>query len=184
MAKKADSASVSDAIRPADFRGSVQLIRTIPALKEKIQSINGQIGEIWSRVDGKKVDKAAGKIFAKLDKLTPEDRVKTMRALNKLIDSAGWDESAADLVDIAENNVVAMNAGGRRAKPVPDLESGKGGDDDDKESDPPAVSIPLDASQQAAADAQLRNRGGSAVERLKTAKDTVAKHFGSEGTIQ
>jgi len=177
MAKKADSASVSDAIRPADFRGSVMLIRTIPALKEKIQSINGQIGDIWSRAsEGKKVDKAAGKIFAKLDKMTPEDRVNTMRHLNKLIDSAGWDENAADLVDIAENKVVEMRPGGK-AKPVPDM-------DDDKEGDLPTISMPLDASQQAAADAQLHNRGGSTVERLKASKAAVAQHFGGEGTIQ
>jgi hypothetical protein len=126
MARKADASSVSDAIRPADFRGAVMLIRTIDAKKDKIASVNGEIGDIWAKVEGKKVSKAAGKMFLTLDKKEPDDRVTIMRDLNKLIDAAGWSETAADLVDMAEDNVVQMRAGKGKAAAAAEADGEEG----------------------------------------------------------
>lgn len=129
MAKAANEGSISDAIRPADYRGSVMLIRTIPAKKEKIASMNGEIGDIWGKVEGKKVHKEAGKFFAKLDKREDIERAQILRDLMKLVDAAGWDVTAQDLVDIAENPVEDKPKA-RGKKPEADEP------DDEKESDP------------------------------------------------
>lgn len=108
MADAAKAANVAGAIRPPEYRKAVQLIRTIDAKKEKIASVNGEIGDVWAKVEGHRVNKAAGKFFAKLDKLEPADRLDVMRSFNGLADAAGWNQEEGDLVDGAQGNVVDM----------------------------------------------------------------------------
>lgn len=118
MAKSASANVVQSDLRPADFRGAVQLLRSIKAKKDKISGVNGEISKIYSRVEGeKKVNGKAARLFNQLDNMTPEDRQDCMRALNGLIDAAGWAETEADLMDQAEDNVVHMRVG---AGAVPD----------------------------------------------------------------
>lgn len=116
MAEKASADRVAADMQPANFRAAVQLIRhSIQKKKEKIQGINQAIGEDWGKVEGHKVNKKAGRIFGMLDKLEQDERIEIMRSLNGLIDGAGWDETAQDLVDAAESNVVPLRVGGANA---------------------------------------------------------------------
>ena len=127
MAKAANAANVAADMRPPNFRSAVQLLRGIDKKKEKIAGVTAEIGDIFAKVEGHKVNKKAARMFVTLDNLEPEDRVDIMRSLNGLIDAAGWEETAADLVDKAEGNVVAMRAGFSR----PDGEDGDEGEDGD-----------------------------------------------------
>lgn len=132
MADAANKASIQADLRPPDYRAAVQRIRTIPAKKEKVASANGDIADIWAKVEGHKVDKHAGKAFLRLDDLDPEDRLRFMRDLNGLIDAAGWPETDSDLVDKAQGKVVQMRAGatgGDDDQGGGDDQGGSGGDD-------------------------------------------------------
>jgi hypothetical protein len=112
MAKKASAEAVAADMRPPNFRSAVQIIRgAILKKKAAIQGINSEIGDQWAKVEGYKVNKKAGQIFATLDKLEQEERMDIMRSLNGLMDAAGWDDENADMVDRAEGNVVAMRFG-------------------------------------------------------------------------
>lgn len=112
MAKKASADIVSADMAPPNWRSAVQIIRhVITKKKEKIQGITSEIGDQWAKVEGYKVNKKAGQIFAALDKLEHPERVDIMRSLNGLIDAAGWDEESEDLVDAAEGKVVHMRFG-------------------------------------------------------------------------
>jgi hypothetical protein len=112
MAKKASAETVAADMRPPNFRGAVQIIRSaIVKKKAAIQGINSEIGDQWGKVEGFKVNKKAGQIFATLDKLEHEERMDIMRSLNGLMNAAGWDEEDADIVDRAEGNVVTMRFG-------------------------------------------------------------------------
>lgn len=138
MAKAANPASVAADLTPPNYRAAVQRIRTIPAKKEKVASANGDIADIWAKVEGHKVDKHAGKAFLRLDALDPEDRLRFMRDLNGLCDAAGWPETDSDLVDRAEDKVVQMRVGKDRDDDGGDQgggdggEGGAGGEDDDE----------------------------------------------------
>jgi hypothetical protein len=113
MAVKASGDRVAADMAPPNYRGAVQLIRHgITKIKNRIQGLNKDIGEQWGKVDGMKVNKKAGQIFAALDKLEHEERVDVMRSLNGLIDAAEWDKTSTDLVDAAEDNVVHLRVGG------------------------------------------------------------------------
>lgn len=112
MAKKASAESVAADMSPPNYRGAVQIIRgAIVKKKEKIQGINSEIGDQWGKVEGFKVNKKAGQIFATLDKLEHSDRMEIMRSLNGLMDAAGWEEDDSDLVDDMEDNVVHLRLG-------------------------------------------------------------------------
>lgn len=113
MADRASRDRVAADMQPPNFRSAVQLIRfSIEKKKSKIQGINSEIGDDWAKVQGHKVNKKAGVVFGMLDKLEHEERTDFMRSLNGLIDAAGWDQEAADLVDAAEGNVVHLRVGG------------------------------------------------------------------------
>lgn len=99
MAKKADEGQVSAAIRPPDFRGAVARIRSIVAKKTKLASVNGEIADIFAKIEGLKVNKVAARFFGKLDAMEQADRSDIIRSLNGLMDVADWDRNISDLAD-------------------------------------------------------------------------------------
>ena len=108
MAKKASTDRVQADMSPPNFRAAVQQLRSIKPKKDKLSGINGEIAAIYGRIEGYKVNAKAAKIFYPLDNMEHSERMEIMRALNGLMDAAGWEESAADLADKAENKVVHM----------------------------------------------------------------------------
>lgn len=112
MAANASDDRVRADIRPPDFRAAIAKIRTqLVAKKKRVGEINGEISDIWAKIEGHKVNKQAAKTFAKLDGMEPIDRADFIRSLNGLMDASGWPNDATDLVDGAEGNVVKMHVG-------------------------------------------------------------------------
>lgn len=136
MAKAASTNVVQADMRPADFRGAVQLIRSTYPKKEKIQGINGEIGDAYAKIEGKKVHRQAAKVWARMDKMEPSERADFMRSLNGLMDASEWPEETADMVDQAENNVVPMRLG--QNDDAGDEEEDGEGDEDEAASQPAA----------------------------------------------
>ena len=108
MGNKATKDSVAADMAPPNYRAAVQRLRTIKAKKDKIGGVNGEIADIYAKVEGHKVNRKAAKIWVVLDNLEPAERLDVMRSLDGLADAAGWEETASDLVDAAEGNVVPM----------------------------------------------------------------------------
>lgn len=108
MGSKATDNKVAADMSPPNYRGAVQRLRTIKTKKEKIAGVNGEIADIYAKVEGHKVNKKAARIFLILDTLDASDRNDVMRSFDGLCDAAGWDTEAADLVDQAEDNVVPL----------------------------------------------------------------------------
>lgn len=130
MADKASADRIAADMQPPNFRAAVQLIRhAIEKKKTKISEINGEISDQWSKVEGHKVNKKAGRIFSVLDKLEHEERVDIMRSLNGLMDAAGWAETEGDLVDKATGNVVHLRAGRAAAQQDDGDDDDNGGED-------------------------------------------------------
>ena len=137
MADNASAENVAADIRPPDFRGAVKKIRTVKAKKAKIAETNGDIADIWAKVEGLKVHKKAGKWFAILDELEPKERQDILRSMRGLIDAAGWEDDT-DLVDRADGtNVVSLGGkpggGGDEGGGDQGGGSGGGGEDDEDE---------------------------------------------------
>lgn len=132
MARSASGGNVSADMKPVDYRGAVKRLETIDAKKSKQQSIAKEIGDIYSAAEGIcGVDKTASKIFMALRKLDDNDRRRTFRDLNGLLDASGIMEESADLVDGAEGTTVAQ-----RFKVInggPPAEAGEGIDDEIEE---------------------------------------------------
>jgi hypothetical protein len=121
---KATAEKVEADMSPPNYRGAVKLIGTVKAKKDRISSINGEIGGIWDRVEGFKVNKKAAKIYAALDNMEAKERNDVIRSLEGLCASADWDRS--DLLEERNNdNVVHLR----------DNNTGGGGDDDDDDLD-------------------------------------------------
>ena len=110
--KKADPSKLAADMSPPNYRAAVQRLRTIPAKKDKIASVNGDIADIYAKVEGHKVNRKAARIFVALDKLEKAERDDIMRSFDGLADAAGWDEESADLVDQAQDNVVPLRMRG------------------------------------------------------------------------
>ncbi len=128
MPKQASASTVQTDLRPADFRGAVNLIRSLKKKKDQQSSISGEMSKIWSQVEGdKKVNKKGAAIFAKLDNMPPEERNEVMRAFNGLAAVAEWPTAETDLVDQAEDTSVAL----RKQVPSHDDEP----EDEDEEED-------------------------------------------------
>ena len=108
MGSKATDNKVAADMSPPNYRAAVQRLRTIKTKKEKIAGVNGEIADIYAKVEGHKVNKKAARIFLILDSLDGQDRLDVMRSFNGLCDAAGWDTEAEDLVDQAEGNVVPL----------------------------------------------------------------------------
>jgi len=134
MAEKASADRVAADMQPPNYRAAVQRIRhAIQKIRDKIAENNAKISEEWGKVEGFKVGKKAGRIFQMLDKLDHEERTEIMRDLNGLIDAAGWDETAGDLVDTAQGNVVHLRVGGSAETGGAKDDEEPSGDDDESE---------------------------------------------------
>lgn len=120
MANKASSENVQADMQPPNYRAAVQRIRTVQAKKDKIGSVNGEIADIYAKVEGHKVNRRAAKIFYALDRMEADERTDVLRSLNGLCDASGWDDESEDLVDQAEGTVVHLRVGTNRAPAVED----------------------------------------------------------------
>lgn len=120
MANKASAENVQADMQPPNYRAAVQRIRTVSAKKDKISSVNGEIADIYAKVEGHKVNRKAAKIFYALDRMEADERNDVLRSLNGLCDASGWDETEEDLVDQAEGTVVHLRVGGNRQPAVED----------------------------------------------------------------
>lgn len=117
MAAKASADKVAADMRPPDYRFAVQTVRgTLPTEKAHIARINGKIGDMFARIEGKGVNKKGAKIFAALDVLEPEERNDILRTLEGMVAASGWELDAHDLADEAEgrDNVVHALFGGAK----------------------------------------------------------------------
>lgn len=90
---KATAEKVAADMSPPNYRGAYKVLGGIDAKKGKIASLNGEIGGIFDRVEGFKVNKKAAKIFMALDKLEAVERNDIMKSLEGLIGVAEWDRS-------------------------------------------------------------------------------------------
>lgn len=120
MGSKATDTRVAADMQPPNYRAAVQRLRTIKTKKEKIAGINGDIADVYAKVEGHKVNKKAARIFLILDALDGPDRMDVMRSFNGLCDAAGWAEEGADLIDQAEGTVVPFRAKGGDAEQARD----------------------------------------------------------------
>ena len=103
MAKRADAETVQSDMQPPNYRGAVQKMRLIPAKKDRISSITGEIGDIYAKVEGMKCNRKGAKIFYALDRMEQSERDDVLRTLEGLLAAAGYDEeNRTDLMDIAE----------------------------------------------------------------------------------
>jgi hypothetical protein len=134
MAERATADRVAADMKPPNYRGAVQRLRSIKPKKERIAGINGEISGIYDTVEGFKVNKKAAKIFMALDGLEADEQSDIFRSLTGLIDAAGWQKG--DLVDQAEGaapgNIVTPNFGGRRAAADAGESGDAGGEDLDE----------------------------------------------------
>ena len=90
---KATSEKVAADMSPPNYRGAYKILGTIDAKKNRIAALNGEIGGVFDRVEGFKVNKKAAKMFMALDKLEAVERNDIMRSLEGLIGVAEWDRS-------------------------------------------------------------------------------------------
>lgn len=110
MAENANEGRVRADIRPPDYRAALLKIRTqIAAKKKKLGEVQGEISDVWAKIEGHKVNKQAAKFFAKCDGMEAKDRADIIRSFNGLADAAGWDKDASDLAD--GGKVVPMRLG-------------------------------------------------------------------------
>lgn len=136
MAERANADSVAADIRPPQYRPAVKLMRVdIKKKKERISGINGEIGDIWGKIEGMKVPKAAGRIFMALDAMEDVERREILRCINGLIDAAEWNEPEADLADLASGDRVANRIGPNPEvdEALDDLDGGDGVQGDELE---------------------------------------------------
>lgn len=111
MGNKATKDNVAADMSPPNYRAAVQRLRTIKAKRDKISSLNGEIGNVYGAVEGHKVNKKGARIFMVLDALEPADRADVIRSFNGLCDAAGWDDKIEDMVDKAEGNIISARFG-------------------------------------------------------------------------
>lgn len=123
MAKTASTETVQSDMQPPNFRAAVQKVRTITAKRDKIGSVNGEISDIYAKIEGHKVNRKAAKIFYSLDRMEAVERNDILRSLEGLLDAAGYDEEAReDLVDqIPKGRVLPL----RRSAERPQAEDGE-----------------------------------------------------------
>lgn len=157
MAEKATREAVASDLREPGFRAAISLIRTnLDKKKEKIASVNSEIGDMWAKVEGHRVNKVAAQFFAKLDKLEEADRVDIIRSFNGLAQNADWPDVAVDLVDTAQGKMTQMRLGADARN------TGEDEDDDDEQGDDG------DTPQSALGDALTRSRA-----HLRTVPDAM-----------
>lgn len=109
MAKQASAESVQADMQGPNFRAAVLKIRTIPAKRDKIASVNGEIADVYAKIEGHKCNRKGAKIFYTLDRMEADERNDVLRTLRGLLDAAGYDaESNEDLADLATARVLPM----------------------------------------------------------------------------
>lgn len=127
MAEKATKDKVAADLRPPSWKAAITRIRnTFQPKKDKIASINGEIADMWGKVEGSdRVNKVAAKFWHKLDKMEGPERLDVMRSFNGLAANSGWPDVEVDLVDAANGDEVSMRLGA----------AAQNGDDDDDDQD-------------------------------------------------
>lgn len=142
MGSKASIENVTADMSPPNYRAAVNRLRAIPAKKNKIAGVQGEISDIFAKAEGHKVNRKGAKIFVMLDALDPPERADVMRSINGLADAAEWNKSEEDLVDQAEGTVVQLRVG--KGKAAVD----SGGDDEAKMQDlGEAIAAPAEAAR-------------------------------------
>lgn len=111
MGNKATTDKLAADMSPPNYRAAVLRLRTIKVKKDKISSVNGEIADVYAKVEGHKVNRKGAKIFMILDGLEAAERADVMRSIDGLADAAGWDQQDQDMVDRAEGKVVHMRFG-------------------------------------------------------------------------
>lgn len=111
MGNKATTDKLAADMSPPNYRAAVLRLRTIKVKKDKISSVNGEIADVYAKVEGHKVNRKGAKIFMILDGLEAAERADVMRSIDGLADAAGWHEEEQDMVDQAEGKVVHMRFG-------------------------------------------------------------------------
>lgn len=124
MAQKATPESVAADMSPPNYRAAFKRLMTIKPKKDKISGINGEIADIYAKIEGNKVNKIGARIFMMIFGREEAEQKDILRSLNGLFDAAGMETNSQDLVDQAEGNVVHHRFGGGEGKPRAD-------DDDD-----------------------------------------------------
>ncbi len=110
MAKSASVENVQADMQPPNYRAAVQKVRTLQAKKDKIGSLNGEIGQIWAQTEGHRCNKKGAKIFYTLDRMEASERNDVLRTLEGMLAAAGYDEEAReDMLDkIPKGSVLPM----------------------------------------------------------------------------
>lgn len=122
MARAASQGTVSSDMKPTDYRGATQRLKSIDAKKSKQQEIAKSIGDIYNACEAIcGVNKTAAKIFMMFRKLEEAEQITVFRDLNGLMDAAGMSAVGADLVDQAQGKDVKLRLA---------VNNGHGGDDD------------------------------------------------------
>lgn len=136
MANKATAEKVAADMRPPDYRYAVQTIRGgVNQKKAKVSSLNGELSDLYAKIESKGVHPKAAKFWAGIDKLEPVERMQIMRSFNGMCDASGWPETDGDMVDAAEGKVVSMRMGNgdSDADEGEDAEPETQGDEDDED---------------------------------------------------
>lgn len=128
MGNKATTDNLAADMSPPNYRAAVNRLRTIKVKKDKISSVNGEIADVYAKVEGHKVNRKGAKIFMILDGLEAAERNDVMRSIDGLADAAGWDQQEQDMVDQAEGKIVHLRFGKDGAGS--DNQDGGGRDDD------------------------------------------------------
>lgn len=148
MAKAATSESVAAGRRDPQYHNAIALIRgSLRQKKDKISSINGELKEIWDKIEaGMKVDKIGARMFMQLDKLEPDERQAAYRAFLGMAEASDWPEMTGDLVDQAEGKELDPRKSSAAREQV--------AEEIDKEDDKPKAEPEVKAKRVAAAEAK------------------------------
>jgi hypothetical protein len=111
MANKATPENVAADMSPPNFRAAFKRLMTIKPKKDKISGINGEIADIYAKIEGHKVNKIGARIFMMIHGREEPEQKDILRSLNGLFDAAGMETDSQDLVDKAEDNVVRHRFG-------------------------------------------------------------------------
>ena len=165
MAEKATKEKVASDLRPPSWKAAIARIRTtFQPKKDKIASINGEIADMWGKVEGSdRVNKVAAKFWHKLDKMEGPERLDVMRSFNGLAANSGWPDVEVDLVDAANGDQVNMRLGGAAENDADEDE-----DDDETPVDPDARASAADAANTFIGKARDHLRGGSSEPKLNS----------------
>lgn len=171
MGSKATTDKVAADMSPPNYRAAVQRLRRIKVKKDKISSVNGEIADVYAKVEGHKVNRKGAKIWMILDSVDAAERNDMIRTIDGLSDAAGWDEEAKDMVDLAEGTVVHMRFGKDGVGPAPGNEGGSGDDEIDTLADEIAAGTAADSANAFIEKARSHLNGGDGSQAPETDDD-------------